>query len=331
MPKVLTTGELLIDFSPVQIPGYKNLLCPNPGGAPANVAVQLSRLGVSSGFIGKVGRDDFGAQLRACLDENHVSIKNLIVDPAWKTTLAFVQLDASGNRSFTFYRNPGADTQLKPEEIDLSELESCSILHFGSLALTTDPSRTTTLWLVKKAREMGKLISYDPNWRPPLWPSEKEGIEGMKLGLPLCDMLKISDEEIRLITGEQSLQKGVDQLHALGIRLIVVTLGPRGCAYSLGNGLTRQPTFDTKVVDTTGSGDSFWGGLLSRIVKGGFDTQEALARMDEKTLGEYCRFGNGAGSACAAFPGGIPALQDEESILRCMESTPLLETDDADL
>ncbi len=325
MIKVLTTGELLIDFSPVKISGYENLLSPNPGGAPANVAVQLSRLGVSAGFAGKVGNDDFGKMLKNCLEENQVSTKNLIVDPVFKTTLAFVQLDENGNRSFTFYRNPGADTQLYLEELDLSELEECSILHFGSLALTTEPSRSTTLALAQKARDMGKLVSYDPNWRPPLWPSEQEGIEGMKLGLPRCDLLKISDEELKLITGEKALQSGVDSLHELGIRLIVVTLGPCGCAYSLGNGLHYLNTFDTKVVDTTGSGDSFWGGLLSCLVKGGYDTPESLKKLDEKTLGEYCRFGNGAGSICAAFPGGIPALQGEETILRCIASTPLLE------
>ena len=185
MSQVLTTGELLIDFSPVNIEGYPSMFCPNPGGAPANAAVQLARLGVSAGFIGKVGQDDFGLSLKKCLEENNVSTKGLVMDKRHHTTLAFVQLDEHGDRSFTFYRDPGADTQLLPEEVNMEEVEECSILHFGSLSLTNDPSRSTTLSLVEKARKMGKLISYDPNWRPVLWPSEDEGVAGMKLGLPV--------------------------------------------------------------------------------------------------------------------------------------------------
>ncbi len=325
MPDILTTGELLIDFSPVQIEGYPNALCPNPGGAPANVAVQVSRLGISAGFIGKVGQDDFGVTLRECLKENHVSTCGLVTDPNFRTTLAFVQLDKHGDRSFTFYRNPGADTQLRPEEIAQNEVESCTFLHFGSLSLTTEPSRSTTLDLIEKARKMGKLISYDPNWRPPLWPSEEVGIAGMKLGLSLCDILKLSSEELVLLTGVNSLCQGIEALHQMGAALVVVTLGPDGCAFSNGNGVIHQPTYDIPVVDTTGSGDSFWGAFLSRLYLGGYTTREKLRSLDNETLTEYCRFANGAGSICAANPGGIPALKDEAEISFCMKSYPLLE------
>lgn len=324
MSAILTTGELLIDFTPVKIEGYHGLLCPNPGGAPANVAVQLSRLGISAGFVGKVGKDDFGDTLRECLEENKVSTTGLISDPDWRTTLAFVQLDKNGDRSFTFYRNPGADTQLNMNEVDMKEVEDCSILHFGSLSLTTEPSRSTTLAMVKKAREMGKLVSYDPNWRPPLWPSEEAGIKGMKEGLPLCDIIKISGEELELLTGTSSIREGVKVLHDIGITLVIVTLGADGCVFAGSGEPEHQPTFDTKVIDTTGSGDSFWGAFLSRIYLGGATTKEKLAALDNATLAEYCRFANASGSSCASRSGGIPALPTEEQVKEVMENYPLL-------
>lgn len=327
MPDILTTGELLIDFTPVKAEGYAGAIYPNPGGAPANVAVQLSRLGISAGFIGKVGKDNFGSTLRECLEQNHVDTENLVEDDDFRTTLAFVHLDQNGDRSFTFYRNPGADTQLRLEEIHMKSIESCSILHFGSLSLTTEPGKTTTLELVKTAKTMGKCISYDPNWRPALWKSETEGIAAMKLGLELCDILKISQEELALLTGTDSIRKGTQKLHEMGIILIIVTLGPAGCVFSTGRELVHQPTYDTKVVDTTGSGDSFWGAFLYQLQKNGYTSAEALKTLDTEQLAAFCKFANGAGSICASRPGGIPALADEAEILDCMKKYPLLHTD----
>lgn len=327
MPDILTTGELLIDFTPVKAEGCTGALCPNPGGAPANVAVQLTRLGVSAGFIGKVGKDNFGITLRKCLEQNHVDTANLVEDDDFRTTLAFVQLDENGDRSFTFYRNPGADTQLRTEEINMEPVKDCKILHFGSLSLTTEPGKTTTLNLVKEARAMGKCISYDPNWRPALWKSETEGIAAMKLGLELCDILKISQEELALLTGTDSIREGTQKLHEMGIILIIVTLGPAGCVFSSGGELVHQPTYDTKVVDTTGSGDSFWGAFLYQLQKNGYSSAEALKALTAEQLTAFCKFANGAGSMCASRPGGIPALANETEILDCMEKYPLLHTD----
>ena len=326
MCDIITTGEMLIDFSPVKAEGFPGAVYPNPGGAPGNVAVQLARLGVSASFIGKVGSDSFGRTLRRCLEENHVDTRNLIDDPLVPTTLAFVHLTESGDRSFTFYRNPGADTQLRPEELDMEPVEQCRILHFGSLSLTTEPGRSTTLKLVRKARSLGKRISNDPNWRPPLWPSQEAGIAGMSEGLELCHLLKISEEELALLTGTNSLAQGVEKLHALGILLIIVTLGPAGCVSSHQGRLCHHPTFDTKVVDTTGSGDSFWGAFLSQLVQNGFDTTEQLSTLSQAQLTEFCRFANAAGSVCATRPGGIPALAGREDITACMSNCPLLET-----
>ncbi len=326
MPDVIATGEMLIDFTPVKAEGLEGAVFPNPGGAPGNVAVQLARLGVSAGFIGKVGKDKFGRMLRCALYDNGVDVQNLVDDPQRPTTLAFVHLDKDGDRSFTFYRDPGADTQLRLEEIDMRLVKDCRALHFGSLSLTTEPGRTTTLELVKQARALGKIISYDPNWRSVLWPCEEKGIAGMTEGLPLCHILKISEEELALLTGTESLCEGVTKLHAMGPVLVMVTLGPDGCVSSYHGQVSHHPTFHTQVVDTTGSGDSFWGAFLSQLIQNGYDTPDKLDSLDQETLSGFCRFANAAGSICATKPGGIPAIAGREAILQCMDETPLLET-----
>lgn len=327
MPDIITTGELLIDFSPVKAPGVENAVCPNPGGAPGNVAVQLARLGVSAGFIGKVGDDSFGHTLKDCLEENGVDVSNVVVDENVRTTLAFVHLDSEGDRSFTFYRDPGADTQLREDEVDKSALRECKVFHFGSLSLTTEPSRTTTLNMAREAKAMGKIISYDPNWRPALWKDPEAGIEAMGLGLELCQVLKISEEELALLTGTDSIVEGVKALHAKGVVLALVTMGPDGCVSSMKGRLRHHQTYDVKVVDTTGSGDSFWGAFLSQLVQNGYDTPEKLAELGQEELAGFCRFANAAGSMCASKPGGIPALAGREDILRCMDEVDVLERD----
>lgn len=326
MLDIITTGELLIDFTPVKAPGVENAVCPNPGGAPGNVAVQLARLGVSAGFIGKVGNDSFGHTLISCLKENEVDTYNVVMDDNVRTTLAFVHLNQDGDRSFTFYRDPGADTQLREDEVDRETLKECKVFHFGSLSLTTEPSRTTTLNMAKEANALGKIISYDPNWRPALWKDQKAGIEAMRLGLELCHVLKISEEELALITDTDSIAEGVRALHDMGVVLALVTMGPDGCVSSLKGQLKHHPTFDVKVVDTTGSGDSFWGAFLSQLVQNGYDTPDNLEDLGQEELESFCRFANAAGSMCASKPGGIPALAGRDEILRCMEEVDVLET-----
>ena len=327
MPDILTTGELLIDFTPVNAPGYAGAVYPNPGGAPGNVAVQLARLGVSAGFAGKVGGDHFGRLLRQALDENGVDTRALVDDPDFFTTLAFVHLTEEGDRSFSFCRKPGADTQLRWEEIGPSPLEGYRMLHFGSLSLTTEPGKSTTLRLVEEARKMGLLVSYDPNWRPPLWPSQEAGVAGMSQGLELCHLLKVSEEELTLLTGCSSMIQGTEKLHSLGVQLILITLGPHGCVSSHMGQLCHHPTFNTKVIDTTGSGDSFWGAFLFQLMQNGFDTPEKLHTLDQAQLAGFCRFANAAGSVCATKPGGIPALPTLPAILACLSDCPLLETE----
>ena len=207
MADMVSMGELLIDFTPVGITEDGRLLfARNPGGAPANVAVQAHRAGVSAGFLGRVGKDMFGDFLVDTLERCGVETQGLSQDPDCATTLAFVQLSPEGDRDFSFYRNPGADTRLRYEDVDLSLLEPCKLLCFGSLLLTAEPSRSTVERLVRYAKAQGKITAYDPNWRPPLWKGrEEEGIQRMKSLIPLADIMKVSGEELELLTGKESL------------------------------------------------------------------------------------------------------------------------------
>lgn len=321
MPKLAAIGELLIDFTPAGLSVKNNILFErNPGGAPANVAVQAARLGVESAFIGKVGADDFGRFLKKTLEDNGVDTRSLAMDAVHHTTLAFVQLNEQGDRSFSFYRDPGADTQLCPQDVHEEVFDGCDLLHYGSLLFTTEPGRSTTYALLEKARAMGKILSYDPNWRAPLWKDAARGMEEMKKGLAFCHILKVSEEELPLLTGETDVEKGLAALHAAGPAVIALTLGPKGCVVSCKEGRAHCPTFDTHVVDTTGSGDSFFGAFLSCVLKSG----KHPADLTLEELRDFARFANAAGSVCAAAPGAIPALPDAAAIAACMETVPLL-------
>ena len=202
MKDIVAIGEVLIDLTQT---GVNQLgvgqYAANPGGAPANLAVAASRLGARTAFVGKVGRDAFGNYLRAVLNENHVDTTGLLTDEREHTTLAVVSVDETGERSFTFYRDPSADVNLDAREIPEDLLKNTRVLHFGSVSLTAEPARSATLYAAKKARENGCLVSYDPNYRASLWGCPEEAVREMKDALPLCDILKISDEELPLLTG----------------------------------------------------------------------------------------------------------------------------------
>lgn len=321
MAGLAALGELLIDFSPCGVSANRQPLFErNPGGAPANVAVQTTRLGVPGAFIGKVGQDDFGRFLKTTLDEAGVDTRGLVLDPAFHTTLAFVQLDRHGDRSFSFYRDPGADTQLRPEEICEAVFSSCDLLHYGSLLFTTEPGRSTTYQLLQRARSEGKLLSYDPNWRAPLWDDEARGIAEMKAGLPFAHIVKVSEAELPLLTGETDIRRGLAALHAAGPAVAALTLGPDGCVVSCKEGCVHCPTFDTVVTDTTGSGDSFFGAFLSCILKSGKHPEE----LSLEELADFAVYANAAGSLCASGTGAIPSLPDDEAVRACMASTPRL-------
>lgn len=322
MADILSMGELLIDFTPVgQTEDGRLLFARNPGGAPANVAVQAKRAGVSAGFLGRVGKDMFGDFLVSTLMDCGVETQGLSQDPDYATTLAFVQLNDQGDRDFSFYRNPGADTRLSFEGTDLSLVDNCKLLCFGSLLMTAEPSRSAVEQLVDYARKQGKITAYDPNWRPPLWKGrEEEGIARMKSLIPKADIMKVSDEELALLTGKDSVEEGAWALLEQGVSLVVVTMGPKGCrAYTPGNTLEKN-TYDTHVKDTTGSGDSFFGALLAKIVLSG----KRPAQLSQEELADFVDFANAAGAVCATKTGAIPALPETEAIEECRKTVPLL-------
>ena len=229
MIDVAALGECLIDFTPngENAQGIA-LFARNPGGAPANVLAMNARLGGKTAFIGKVGRDGFGDFLRQTLLDSGIDVSGLAVDEKVPTTLAFVQLDANGDRSFTFYRSPGADIMLRESEVDTALLDDCAIFHFGSVSMTADPCRTATLSAARYARQKGKLVSFDPNYRPLPWDDTEEAVLRMKEGIRLADILKVSEAEMQLVTGESDPERGSKALLDMGPSLVLVSMGAKG-------------------------------------------------------------------------------------------------------
>lgn len=309
MKDIVAIGEVLIDLTQK---GMDELgvgqYAANPGGAPANLAVAAARLGAETAFIGKVGADAFGSYLRRVLEENGVDTTGMLTDAHEHTTLAVVSVDGTGERSFSFYRDPSADVNLRAEEIPAALLRDTRVLHFGSVSLTAEPARSATLYAAKTARENGCLVSYDPNYRESLWHSREEAVAQMKAALPLCDILKISDEELPLLTGTNDPAEGSRQLSELGIRLIFVTLGADGAFYRMGEHTGSVPGIRVKVGDTNGAGDTFFGAALSKLVRENLDT------LTPERLAEIAAFANKAASITTSRHGAIPAMPRLEEI-----------------
>ena len=313
---VVALGELLIDFTPAGVSSAKNILFErNPGGAPANVLVALSKLGGSGAFIGKVGNDQFGYFLKDVLNTNGINTDGLKFSNEVNTTLAFVNLDEHGDRSFSFYRKPGADIMLKEEEVDLDLIKNSKIFHFGSISMTNEPAKGSTLKAAKYAKQNGIIISYDPNWRPPLWASNKEAKEAMYLGLHYADILKISEEELVFLTGITDLDYGSNILYKKGIKLIVITLGANGCFYRFCAGTGHINTYNVNVIDTTGAGDAFMGGLLYQICRLG----KELDKINKAEIEAIIDFSNAVGSFCTTKKGAIPAMPTMYQVKSCID------------
>ena len=312
MVDITAVGEILIDLTQSGVNGQGiPRFDANPGGAPANLAVAASRLGASTAFIGKVGRDSFGDSLRGCLAENGVDVSGMAVDPVQHTTLAVVSLDPSGERHFSFYRDPSADVNLKTEEIPVEQLKNTRFLHFGSVSLTAEPARSATLYAAKTARELGAVISYDPNYRSSLWSDEETAVERMLEPLPLVDVLKVSDEELPLLTGTDDLENGTAQLAEQGISLILVTLGPKGAFYRFRGQTGLVPGVPCQVGDTNGAGDTFFGAALSQLARlpGGLDA------LSVPELERIVALANKAASITTSRHGAIPAMPTMEEVL----------------
>ena len=304
MTDITTIGEVLIDLTQS---GWTEQGIPrfdaNPGGAPANLAVAASRLGARTAFIGRVGQDSFGDYLRRCLAENGVDVSGLSVDEKERTTLAVVALDEKGERTFSFYRDPSADVNLSMAHVPLERLGSTKVLHFGSVSLTAEPARTATLEAARTAKASGAWVSYDPNYRASLWSDEETAIRTMLGPLPLVDILKVSDEELPLLTGIADPAEGSARLVEQGVRLVLVTLGAHGAFYRFDGHTGHVPGVPCQVGDTNGSGDTFFGAALSQLVK--------LDSLDQLTVPELERilaFANKAASITTSRHGAIPAM-----------------------
>ena len=315
---VCALGESLIDFTPCGksskgMPVYE---C-NPGGAVANVLAAVNKLGGKGAFIGKVGDDTFGRFLTDNMKAAGINLKGLCIDREIPTTLAFVSLNSSGDRSFSFYRKPGADIMLSVDDIDRSILSECDIFHFGSVSLTDDPARTATLESAKEAKRNGAVISYDPNYRPLLWKSTEEACKIMKEGAYLADIIKVSDEELQLITGSDSLEEGADLLMETGASIVFVSMGQRGSFVKNETASVRLNTYDVKTVDTTGAGDAFLGSVLSKLH--GMSC-EKLSSLSEPELWDILDYGNAAGALTTAKTGAAPAIPTDEEIEICRKT-----------
>ncbi len=316
MYDVTAIGEVLIDFTPAGLSAQNNpLFEQNPGGAPANVLACLSKLGLSTAFIGKVGADQFGVFLKKTLDSVGVSTQGLVTTDRCGTTLAFVHLSETGDRSFSFYRDPGADLLLEPAELSYQLIDDCRIFHFGSVSMTGEPSASATLAAVRYAKDQGKIISYDPNLRLRLWSSPTTAKAGILSAMPLADIVKISEEELLFLTGETDLERGAQALIAdYDLQLVLITLGPDGAFACSRQGMGRRPTYDVKVVDTTGAGDAFTGGFLYQLLQSG----KQPAELSSEDLDQFLAFANAVGSLTTTRKGAIPALPDAAAIAACM-------------
>ena len=303
MTDITSIGEILIDLTQTgkndaDVP----LFAANPGGAPANVAVAAARLGSRTAFIGKIGNDGFGGYLRQVLEENGVDHSGLQMADS-PTTMAIVSVDGTGERSFRFIR--GADCEMVPEDVDEALAQSSKILHFGSVSLTPGLARDATIFAARTAHEYGRVVSYDPNYRPALWASEADAVEWMRFPLPLVDIIKLAEEELPLLAGTADLEEGARILEERGLSLIMVTLGGEGVFCRWKGASWHQPGVPVKVADTNGAGDTFLGAVLSRLCARGEKPLEGLERAELKDI---LAFANRAAAFTCSRSGAIPAM-----------------------
>ena len=307
---VTALGELLIDLTQNGMSEQGNpILEANPGGAPCNVLALLSKMGHKAAFIGKVGKDGFGDQLTAGLNETGICTEGLCYDPHVHTTLAVVHTFADGDRDFSFYRNPGADMMLRADEVQDAIIANSKIFHFGSLSMTDEPVRSAHLHALEVAEKHGVLRSYDPNLRPPLWPDLDTAKENILALMSHCDILKISDNEIQWLSGKRDYDEGIAWLRSqFDIPLIFLTLGKDGSRAYCGEIRTEQAGFKMNTIETTGAGDTFFGSVLHHILTLGWRpyTKEELDGM--------LRFANAAAALVTTRRGALRVMPDQAEI-----------------
>lgn len=314
---VVALGELLIDFTENGLSDQGNpILEANPGGAPCNVLSMLQNLGKKTAFIGKVGDDAFGKMLIQVVKEQGINTDNLIVDKEAGTTLAFVHTAKDGDRSFSFYRNPGADMMLRWNEVEQSKLSDTEIFHFGTLSMTDEYIADVTMKAVKKAKESGAVISFDPNLRPPLWKDMEDARQRMWYGISQCDILKISDDEIAFLSGTEDIDCGIECIMQKSQpKLICATMGKNGSkAYYNGESVFSQPFLRNDTIETTGAGDTFMACVLNAVLENG------LEQLSHDKLADMLRFPNAASSIITTRKGALKVMPAKEEIMQVINA-----------
>lgn len=312
MPEAIAIGELLVDFVSTQTDRALSDLPPfvgAAGGAPANVAVGLAKLGINAGFMGKVGNDPFGEFLRHTLKQASVDTSHLLTAQDARTTLVFAATRSDGKKDLCFYRNPGADLLLEPDEINEDYIRQAKVIHYGSVSLSGSPAREATIRAMEIAREAGLLISYDPNWRPTVWGDHQEGYRRIWEAMKYATIVKLAEEEWEFVTGTPDLEQGSDRLLKAGPRLVVVTRGEQGCYYDDGSSRGYLPGFQAEVVDTLGAGDAFVAAMLARLMK-----EPKGSRLSDQRLRKIMEYANAAGAIATQTRGVIPALPTAQQI-----------------
>ena len=316
MPKTLCIGELLIDFVSTTVdvtlaeaPEFAKAA----GGATANVAVGLAKLGVESGFIGKIGAEPFGDFLRETLEQCRVDTTNLISEAGRRTTLAFVATRSDGAKDILFYRNPGADMLLTPDEIDAAYIQSADVFHYGSCSLSHQPVRDATVRAIQYAKDAGAFISYDPNLRLMMWDAPEDAKHWIWEVMPYANVVKAADEEWEFITDTPELEEGSERILETGVNLVIATLGEHGCYYNNGSHQGYVDGFKVEVVDPLGAGDGFVAAMLTQIMHASSGVQK-LPDFDNNQLQEIMRYANAAGALTTQKIGVIPALPTASEI-----------------
>ena len=321
MHDIVALGELLMDFTPVGKSEKGNSIfeC-NPGGAPANVLAAMAKMGKNTAFIGKVGKDSFGFILKEVLENNHICSEGLNLSEVINTTITFVNLDENGDRTFMFYRKPGADMMLTEDEVNYDLIKESKIFHFGSVSMTSEPSRTATLKAAKYAKENGILVSYDPNLRIALWNNEEEARTQILEGMKYADIVKISEEELEFITGIKDFEAGTAYLKdKYEIKIIFVTLGAAGCFYRALMNTGKKSGYKVAAIDTTGAGDSFLGGALYQILEIG----KQLTDLDKCDMEKIIGFANAVGALVTTKKGAISIMPDKNEVEKLMNTHTL--------
>ena len=309
---VTALGELLIDFTENGTSSQGNpLLEANPGGAPCNVLAMLERLGKKTAFIGKVGKDMFGNQLKAAVEEVGIDTRNVIMDEEVHTTLAFVQTYPDGDRDFSFYRNPGADMMLTKDEVSEELIQSSRIFHFGTLSSTHEGVREATRHAIEVAKAAGCIITFDPNLRPPLWKSLEDARAEIEYGMTKCDVLKISDNEVEFLFGTTDYDKGAALIRGkYNIPLVLITMGKDGSrAYYKDLRVEAAPFLQENTIETTGAGDTFCASALNYVLEHG------LENLTEENLMEMLTFANAAASLITTRKGALRVMPTRQEVL----------------